>query len=98
MIIIYCEAAIAPEKQAEFIEKVNAAGIIKATNQEPGNISYELLCPTDAPGKMFIIERWESREVLPAHMQGANFQALGKLSAEYGVKSTLKLYSAEALN
>ena len=98
MIIIYCEASIAPERQAEFVEKVNAAGLIKATNEEPGNISYELLCSVDTPGRMVILERWESRDALPAHMQGANFQALGKLSSEYGVTSTLKLYSAEALN
>ena len=42
MVIIYCEMHIAPEKQAEYIARVNEAGIVEATNREPGCVSYEI--------------------------------------------------------
>lgn len=98
MVIIYCEASIAPEKQSKYIEKLNESGIVAATNTEPGNISYELLCSPSVPGKMFIVERWENPSALPAHMRSKNFKALTKLNAEYGVKATHTMYEAKALN
>lgn len=97
MIIIYCEAYIDPEKQAEFIEKVNASGLIEATNQEPGNISYELSASVGTPGKLYILERWESQKALPAHMKSPNFAAISKLRAEYGVSSDFNMYRAELM-
>ena len=98
MIIVLCRSEIAEEKQAEFIEKVNAAGIIPATNKEEGCISYELSASAGIPGVLYVTERWESMEFLKLHTTGANFAAFGKLSAEYGVKTEMKLYKADALN
>lgn len=95
MIIIYCELDIAPEKQAEFVEKVNAAGIIEATRREPGNISYELSASAGSPGRLYIVERWESRKALPAHMKSANFAAITQLRKAYDVSSRAEMYSAE---
>ena len=98
MIIVLCQSKIAPEKQAEFIEKVNAAGILPATAKEEGCISYELSASAGVPGQLYVTERWESMELLKLHTTGANFAAFGKLSAEYGVETVMKLYNASALN
>lgn len=97
MIIIYCEAHVSPEKQAEFLAKVNAAGIIEATNKEPGNISYELSCSAGTPGKLYILERWESPKALPAHRKSPNLAALTKLREEYGVSADFNMYKAELM-
>ena len=85
MVIIYCEIHIAPEKQAEYIARVNEAGIVEATNREPGCVSYELAASAGTPGKLYIVERWES----PA--------ALMKINAEYGLKGDAAVYTAEPL-
>ncbi|MBR0160056.1 MAG: antibiotic biosynthesis monooxygenase [Oscillospiraceae bacterium] len=98
MIIVFCEAKIDPEKQAEFLERVNESGVIEATTQEEGNISYELAASAGKKGQLYVIERWENMAVLQAHMKGANFAAFGKMSMEYGIKTEIKLYQGEALN
>ena len=98
MIIVLCQSKIDPEKQAEFIEKVNAAGIIPATAKEEGCISYELSASAGTPGLLYVTERWESMELLKLHTTGANFAAFGRLSSEYGVQTEMKLYNATPLN
>ena len=97
MVIVYCENRIAPEKQEEYLEKVRATGVVEKSNQETGNISYELVCSAVEPGKMLIVERWESRKHMPGHLRSAHFAALSKLNKEYGVTSDVKMYTAEEL-
>lgn len=98
MIIVICEAIIDPVKQKEFLGKVNESGVIPATEQEEGNISYELAASAGKEGRLYVIERWENMAALQAHMKGANFAAFGKMSMEYGIQTEIKLYQAEALN
>lgn len=98
MIIVLCSAEIAPEKRDAFVEAANAGGALSGTLQETGNISYDLVCSATEPGKMFMIERWEDGAALKAHSAGANLAAFGKLCAEYGVKTDIKLYNADPLN
>lgn len=98
MIIVLCNAEIAPEKQAEYIEAVKASGAIEGTLQEAGNISYDLVCSATQPGKMLMVERWADMAALKAHSAGANLMAIGKLSAQFGVTNEIKLFNADALN
>ena len=98
MIIVICEAVIDPVKQKEFLGKVNESGVIPATEQEEGNISYELAASAGKEGRLYVIERWENMAALQAHMKGSNFAAFGKMSMEYGFQTEIKLYQAEALN
>ena len=97
MVIIYCEMHIEPERQAEYISRVNAAGIVEATNRESGCVSYELAASAGVPGKLYILERWESPTSLPAHMKGENYAALMKINAEYGLKGDATVYTAEPI-
>lgn len=97
MLIVYCENRIDPEKQEAYLEKVRAVAAVEKSNQEPGNISYELACSAVEPGKMLIVERWESRKYLPGHLRSAHFAALSRLNKEYGVTSDVKMYTAEVL-
>ena len=76
---------------------MNEAGIVEATNREPGRVSYELAASAGTPGKLYIVERWESPAALPAHMKGANYAALMKINAEYGLKGDAAVYTAEPL-
>ena len=98
MIIVIAKSVIAPEKQAAFIEAVKATGAVEATATENGNISYDLVCSATEPGLMYMIERWTDGAALKVHSTGANFLTIGKICAEYGVKSEIKLFNADALN
>jgi len=98
MILVLCSAQIDPEKQEAYLEAVRATGAVEATHTEPGNISYDLVCSATERGKMLMIERWADMPSLREHTTGENFRALGVLGAEYGVKSEIKLFNAEAIN
>lgn len=97
MIIIHCRTSIAPEKQAEYIARVNEAQIVEKTRKEPGNLWYELSVSAGEPGTLYVIERWESRKSLPAHMKSENYKNISRLNAEYGVKTDVKLFTAEPM-
>lgn len=97
MVIVYCENRIEPGKQEAYLEKLRAAGVVEKSNQETGNISYELVCSAVEPGKMLIVERWESRKYLPGHLRSAHFAALSRMNKEFGVSSDVKMYTAEEL-
>lgn len=97
MIMVHCVAQTAPEKQAEFIRRVNEAGIIEKTNEEAGCISYELSSSAGVPGKMYIIERWESQKAMMKHARAPHYIELGKLREEYGVSIDYTMYKAEPL-
>lgn len=98
MILVIAKSEIAPEKQAAFIEAVKSSGAVEATHSENGNISYDLVSSVTEPGVMFMIERWSDGAALKVHSTGANFLTIGKICAEYGVKSEIKLFNADALN
>ena len=82
MIIVICEAVIDPAKQKEFLGKVNESGVIPATEQEEGNISYELAASAGKEGRLYVIERWENMAALQAHMKG---QLCRIRENEYGI-------------
>ena len=97
MVIIHCKNSIAPEKQAEYIAKVNEAQIIEKTRNEPGNLWYELSASAGEPGSLYVIERWEDRKFLPAHMKSENYKKICRLNREYGVKAEVQLFTAEPM-
>lgn len=97
MIIVYCESHIDPEKQAEYIEKLSAAGIVEAANGEAGAVSYEIAQAAGTPGKLLVVERWESRRHMLAHLKSPGYAQLSRLNKEYGVSVNFQMYTAEPI-
>ena len=68
--------------------------LISLTRQEAGNISYNLHEQLDAPDFLAMIEVWESKEALDAHLNSAHFHRLvpqiGVMMAE---PTRLEVYS-----
>jgi len=98
MIVVICDATIAPEKQTAYVEKINASGVIAKTNAEQGCISYELSSIAGAPGKMYVTERWESMDALQAHIAGPVIAEFRSIGAEFGFELTAAIYEAEKVN
>ncbi|MGI6462971.1 MAG: antibiotic biosynthesis monooxygenase family protein [Candidatus Scatomorpha sp.] len=98
MIIVLALSSVDPEKQDAFIEAIKTSGAVESVRSEVGNVSYDLVSVVDEPGKMLMVERWVDMASLKAHSTGTHFLTIGKICAEYGVKSDLKLFNAEPLN
>ncbi len=43
-------------------------GLVAPTRKDPGYIAYDLYAATERPGEFVLVEAWESRELLAAHL------------------------------
>ena len=92
MIAVVARVAVKAGKSDEFLKEAKI--VVEETRKENGCISYEGNQNTEDPLKFAIIEKWESKECLDAHMQTAHFKnfvaALGGLAAE---ETVIDVYS-----
>jgi len=63
-----------PGKEAEAVEAFKA--LLEPTHREEGCILYALHQGTDDPRRLAFIERWESRELLEAHLASPHVKEL----------------------
>jgi len=74
MIAVYARCKVPGHNQEKFINI--AKQLVAETIKEKGNISYELIRDTGDPAVFAFMERWESQEILDAHMKTPHFTAL----------------------
>ena len=63
-----------PGKEAEAVEAFKA--LVDPTHREEGCILYALHQGTDDPSRLAFVERWESRELLDAHLESEHVSKL----------------------
>lgn len=96
MVIVVARVTTAPGKRDEFVAA--AQDCIRATRQEEGCISYELLAMTDHPDKLMYFERWVDKAALKRHMQTPHMDSFAKVKEERGLQSgdiDLAIFNAE---
>ena len=76
MIIVHAFIEVKSGAVPEF-EKA-AAKCVEATRKEPGNGFYTLYTESANPLKYAVVEEWESKSALDAHMKTPHFAAFGK--------------------
>jgi quinol monooxygenase YgiN len=55
-----------PGKEAALETAITA--LIAPTRKDPGYLAYDLYKSTERPGEFVLVEEWESRELLAAHL------------------------------
>ncbi len=94
MIIVTATITAKPAKRDEIISKSH--DLIKFTHLEPGCISYDLYASIEDEDVLIMLEQWENREVLEAHMKTEHFKMFGILIEEFVAKKIdIAIYSAE---
>jgi quinol monooxygenase YgiN len=82
-----------PGKEAETFEAFQA--LVEPTHAEEGCILYALHQGSDDPGRLAFVERWESRELLDAHLKSAHVAALLERAEElFGDSGDIVVYEA----
>jgi quinol monooxygenase YgiN len=66
-----------PERREHFLAAVSP--LSKASNEEPGCISYRFYEDPLAPNDFVFIEEWESQEILDRHEQTPHFQSFARV-------------------
>ena len=74
MIIVYAKS-IVPEKNIDKYLEI-AKKLAEETRKEKGNIFYEMIQDKNNKKVLAFIEKWESIEVLNAHMKTIHFTTL----------------------
>jgi quinol monooxygenase YgiN len=84
---------INPGKEDEALEAFKA--LVEPTHREDGCILYALHRGTDDPARLTFIERWESRELLDAHLESDHVAALLERADElWGDNGEITVYEA----
>ena len=55
-----------PGKEAAL--KAGLTALVAPTRKDPGYIAYDLFESVESPGSFVLVEAWESRELLAAHL------------------------------
>ncbi|KSU83241.1 MULTISPECIES: putative quinol monooxygenase [Fictibacillus] len=77
MILIHAKMFVNPTKEEEFLAEVQQ--LISASQEESGNVSYELFKDTVEDSAYLMVEGWKDLEAVDAHNKSSHFtQFVGK--------------------
>ncbi|MDM5200545.1 putative quinol monooxygenase [Fictibacillus enclensis] len=77
MILIHAKMFVNPTKEEEFLAEVQQ--LISASQEESGNVSYELFKDTVEDSAYLMVEGWKDLEAVDAHNKSRHFtQFVGK--------------------
>lgn len=92
-VVVVGSFKINPGKEEEALEAFKA--LVEPTHREEGCILYALHRGVDDPGRLTFIERWESRELLDAHLGSDHVSALLQRADElWGNEGEITVYEA----
>ncbi|MEN8700464.1 putative quinol monooxygenase [Bacillus infantis] len=72
MIIIHAHITVDPAKRDVFLEKTKE--VIKGSQAEEGNISYDLFESAGKENSFVMLEKWKDKEAVRLHGETAHFQ------------------------
>ncbi len=92
-IVVVGSFKINPGKEDEALEAFKA--LVEPTHREDGCVLYALHRGVDDPGRLTFIERWDSRELLDAHLNSDHVSALLERAEElWGDNGEITVYEA----
>ena len=96
MIIVHAFVAVKNGMAQEFIKAADKC--VAATRKESGNHFYTLYAETSDPLKFVVVEEWESKPALDAHMQTPHFAKFGEeIHDLLAAPLEVKVFEASAL-
>ena len=66
--IVHVVAKFVAKSGQEAVLKAALIGLIAPTQKDPGYIAYDLYESAQRPGEFVLVEAWESKELLAAHL------------------------------
>lgn len=95
MILIHAKMFVNPAKEEQFVAEVQE--LISASQQESGNVSYDLFKDTKEDAYM-MIEGWKDLEAVDAHNKSSHFQAFVGKAPNYLTRPLdVKVFNAQQI-
>ena len=91
MVAVVARYTLLEGKAGEFSEIVKE--LVSKTREEKGCILYECCKSNDDPLKFIMMEKWESKEHIDAHIESAHFKELVPKMRALLAERTVELYS-----
>lgn len=73
-IALFSTIALSPAAYETFVPVMEAN--VRASRQEPGNVSFEVFRPEDGTPTLLLFERWKDQAAIDTHMQQPNLKAV----------------------
>lgn len=89
MIHVVATITIRPERREQTLAA--ARENIAATQQEAGCHYYDMYESVTRPGTYVVVEKWENRDALTAHMNAEHFKVWRKAGAEGITSRTIEI-------
>ena len=80
------------EKRDAFYKAAKEAGVVKASKEETGNISYNYYLPIEEDCVIFLLEQWKDAKALKEHGESEHYAKLGEIKADYVLKTDIVKY------
>lgn len=91
MIAVVALREVEAGKEDEYLRC--AENVVRETRKEQGCISYECCRNSENAMRFAMIEKWENRECLDAHMQTAHFKEFIAATKDMGQGSSIEVFS-----
>ncbi|WP_018923103.1 putative quinol monooxygenase [Salsuginibacillus kocurii] len=78
MQVIHAHMKVKSENREEFLERVQS--LIKESQAEEGNISYDLYEDVSEPNKFVMLEEWRDEDAVEYHFQTPHFAHFGDIA------------------
>ena len=96
MILVHAFIEIKDGAGRDFIQAANKC--VEATRKETGNAFYTLYAEAGNPQRLVVVEEWESKPALDAHMQTAHFKKFGEeISGLLAAPLDISVYEASKI-
>ncbi|MEM5010399.1 putative quinol monooxygenase [Niallia taxi] len=81
MFVIHAKMKLQEGKEAAFLEEV--CTLVKASREEEGNISYQLVKSVEEENTFIMIEGWKDQAAIEQHNASSHFQGFVSKAGEY---------------
>ncbi|MCR4951351.1 MAG: antibiotic biosynthesis monooxygenase [Solobacterium sp.] len=83
MIVLNVTYKCKKDLRDEYLERIMAEGIDKASREEAGNLKYDYYYAAADDDELFLFEKWKDAEAFEEHKKQPHFQKLQELKGEY---------------
>ena len=91
IVTYYCKEGM----REEFLNALMQEGVYEGSNHDKGCLQYEYFSSAKEKDVLVLLERWESEELLQAHLQTPHIAKMPKLKEQYVNDSTIEKFDVE---
>lgn len=82
-IILNVTYTVSPTVRDVFVHALRDDGVLGRVRQETGCLQYELFLSVEDPARLILVEQWDSKANMDAHITGVHFKTMQAIEKAY---------------